>query len=54
MFNINDKVSEVISILESEKFSNSLRLQYKETLEKYIYYYNKYINENLNLEYLSN
>ena len=45
---INEVVSEVTNIIESKNFSDSLPLQYKETIEKYIYYHIKYINENLN------
>ena len=37
-------------ILESKKFLDSLPLQFKETLQKYIYYNNKYKSENLNEE----
>ena len=45
---------EVKSILESKHFSDSLPLQFKETIEKFIDYHNKYLNENLNLESSNN
>ena len=48
--NINDIINEVKFILESKKFLDSLPLQFKETLQKYIYYNNKYKSENLNEE----
>ena len=46
--NINEIISDVNSILNSKKFINSLLFQYKETLEKYLLYHNKFINEDLN------
>ena len=45
---IEEITADVTSMLESEKLKNSLLLQYKETLEQYIYYHNKYINDDLN------
>ena len=38
---IDDVIKEVINILNSDKFRISLLLQYKETIEKYIYFENK-------------
>ena len=38
---IDDVIKEVINILNSDKFRRSLLLQYKETIEKYIYFENK-------------
>ena len=38
---IDDVIKEVINILNSYKFRRSLLLQYKEAIEKYIYFENK-------------
>jgi hypothetical protein len=46
--NIEKVINDVKDILESPKFNDSLLFQYKETLERYIYYHNNYSNENLN------
>lgn len=46
--NIEEITADVVSMLESEQFKKSLLFQYKETLEQYIYYHNKYISVNLN------
>lgn len=47
---IDDVINEVKFILNSKKFLDSLPLQFKETIQKYIYYNNKYKYENLNNE----
>ena len=41
-------ISDVKYILNSKKFIDSLLFQFKETLEKYLLYHNKYINGDLN------
>lgn len=41
-------INDIKDILESSKFIDSLLFQYKETLERYIYYHSNYSNENLN------
>ena len=51
---IDDIINEVKFILNSKKFLDSLPLQFKETIQKYIYYHNKYKDENLNSEECTN
>lgn len=45
---IDEIINDVKNILVSKKFTESLILQYKETLQKYIYFHNKYLNNDLN------
>lgn len=48
--NIEEIITDVKNILESNAFQESLLQQFKETLDKYLYYHNKYIYENLNMK----